>query len=262
MDSKLLKEEINDLKKYNIEETIAVIKYSLLQYVKSLLRYGSTNLITKNNLELLKIYFANLKEEYSFYKILLNNHKNLFYADTLEFLNNLNDWQEVFISYIYQCLDDLEDAYEMGIEYRASFPKKDFAFLTESMQYQNEIIRLLLGESVLLNYFQYPIEFWNYMKSRTIILNEGIDDQEFVGVYPKLDQYNRVENLKMFVPQIIDLKTLLINIHEYNHAYMLYSRLGKAFEEANYEDLAKAEEKNFMENYFEPLKEKIFIKRK
>lgn len=260
MDRKILKEEVNEIKRQNWEETKDLLIYGLSQYFKSLLKYGRNSKITNNNIKVLKMYWDNLQEEENYYALLLHNQNLLSTAETLDFLADIDNWKEQFLKYLYDCLDSLEDSYEMGIEHRAKLPRKDLVFLTETPKYRKEIVRLLLGNSFLQDYFKYPQEFWSYMQNRTIVLNDGIDDYDFIGVYPKLDKDNHILAIKMYIPQIIDLQTMLVTIHEYNHAYMLYFQLGEKMQNYDYEALAKGEEARFLETYFEPAYQRIFKK--
>ena len=56
------------------------------------------------------------------------------------------------------------------------------------------------------------------------------------GVFPKLDDKGRIIDVRILVPIIFDEKTLLINIHEYIHAYDWYQRLNE------FDDISKDEE--------------------
>lgn len=53
------------------------------------------------------------------------------------------------------------------------------------------------------------------------------------GVFPKLDREGKIIDFRMLVPNITNEKTLLINIHEYVHAYDWYQMLNK------FDDLTK-----------------------
>ena len=92
-------------------------------------------------------------------------------------------------------------------------------------------------------------EFLDYLKYL------GIYDEEFIsfldgkvhrfptyketigwGVFPKLDSKGRIIDFRILVPIIRDEKSLLINIHEYVHAYDWYQRLNE------FDDISKDEE--------------------
>ena len=51
------------------------------------------------------------------------------------------------------------------------------------------------------------------------------------GCFIKRNKNNTIKEVKIIVPNIISEKTLLINIHEYTHAYEIYKRIGTIYEE-------------------------------
>lgn len=56
------------------------------------------------------------------------------------------------------------------------------------------------------------------------------------GVFPKLDDKGRIIDFRVLVPIIFDERTLLINVHEYVHAYDWYQMLNE------FDDISKDEE--------------------
>lgn len=70
------------------------------------------------------------------------------------------------------------------------------------------------------------------------------------GVFPKLDDEGRIIDIRMLVPDICDEKTLLINIHEYTHAFDLYNALNTlddSSKDEEYERRAKSAEYKVLE---------------
>lgn len=53
------------------------------------------------------------------------------------------------------------------------------------------------------------------------------EERDFIGSYYNTSEAGNIINFKIYVPEIIDEKTLLINIHEYIHALFLYKMLNK-----------------------------------
>ena len=92
----------------------------------------------------------------------------------------------------------------------------------------------------------------------TILTGEVEEEMPFYGVYTKIDSENRLRDIKVYVPEDRDLKTLLITIHEINNAFVLYERLNEPFLDLDYEKMAKEEEQSFLETYFEPHYKRIF----
>ena len=71
-------------------------------------------------------------------------------------------------------------------------------------------------------------EFWEYMRTRTKRLNVKIETGIW-GTFTENDSQGNLINIRIIVPEIVDEKTLLINIHEYAHAYELYQELGTKY---------------------------------
>ncbi len=203
-----------------------------------------------------------IKEENKYLNLLLKNRKNINIAEALELLDKLDEQNEQTISFYYEYIECLEDAYELEAEHRIASPIKNFPTLVETDAFRKEIARILLGENVERKYFAYPKEFWDYLKPRTTILTGEVEkDMEFYGVYTKIDGENRLRDIKVYIPEDRDLKTLLITIREINHAFVLYERLNEPFLDLDYEKMAKEEEQNFLETYFEPHYKRIFKSR-
>lgn len=79
-------------------------------------------------------------------------------------------------------------------------------------------------------------------------LGEIID---FVGVF-KIIEHNIIKDYKLLVPEIKDLKSLLINIHEYTHLLMIKNQIGKKDYYDIYEEVFPITmERIFIQNFSE-----------
>ena len=76
----------------------------------------------------------------------------------------------------------------------------------------------------------------------------------YYGVWYDLDENKELTKLIICIPEIVDLKTAQIALHEFKHAHDIY--MGVLKEEAVLEKNAKQEVYNFKNNY---LKKKIKI---
>lgn len=250
--------EIIEIKKENLEQGVRVSWYCLSQYLLSYIRYGN-NKITQNNKEVYRMFLENWKEENTYLNILQQNIKTLNGPETLSFFDKLDELNEEFINYIYYALDGIESAYETGREYSATIPKKHFCSITDSNDFRREVVRIILGENILKEYFQFPEEFWNYIENKTIILDEGIEDgEDFIGVYHRLDKNDILLDIKLYLPRITDMKTLLMNVQLINHAYLLYIQKRIQMKEMDYSKESEIEQQEFLETYFEPVYKRIF----
>ncbi len=81
--------------------------------------------------------------------------------------------------------------------------------------------------------------FLNYMKTHTKKYNIP-EETGIWGCFITKDDDNLIQEVKIIVPNIINEKTLLINIHEYTHAYEIYKRLGTIYDFNDIEEEQKA----------------------
>ncbi len=90
-------------------------------------------------------------------------------------------------------------------------------------------------------------EFWEYMRPRTKRINAPVETAIW-GAFTSYDQENKLSNIRIIVPEIVDEQTLLINIHEYAHAYELYQELGTNYipKQKSSEEYAKSKEQEYL----------------
>ena len=133
------------------------------------------------------------------------------------------------------------DALESKKSY--SFPTKSMSSLITDGFIKKEVIGLTLSQEDLLSYYHKEDAIY-YLLNHTKILNTDLDDTSFYGCYT-ITYKNILKEIKICVPPITNLKSMLINIHEYRHGIDLYPFLGKNYPSYNYESSAKQEEINF-----------------
>ena len=76
----------------------------------------------------------------------------------------------------------------------------------------------------------YDKDILKYFQSNSLIFDYSNEEfRDFIGCYYSFDKSERLIKIKACVPYIYDDKTILINIHEYIHFYLLYKKIGKKF---------------------------------
>lgn len=90
-------------------------------------------------------------------------------------------------------------------------------------------------------------EFWEYMRTRTKRISAPIESGVW-GTFTDNSPEGKIINIKILVPEIVDEKTLLINIHEYAHAYELFQELGNIYNinKKSSEEYASTKEKEYL----------------
>ncbi|MCM1370727.1 MAG: hypothetical protein NC181_02400 [Clostridium sp.] len=73
-------------------------------------------------------------------------------------------------------------------------------------------------------------EFLKFLEGK--VKSYPLQVEEFSwGCFPIINGENILVDIRVLVPNIIDEKTLLVNIHEYAHAFELYEKLYTKYEE-------------------------------
>lgn len=257
-DVRELKDTIKLIRKENLEEILYFWIDTHSIFWNSLIKYGKDNAITKRSLEIFKEFLEVVKCEEKVMKAFFKQRKNIFIPEALEILDNIDGLHEDTYYFFREMINDLNDAYEMNQEYRLKVPKKNFKMINETNIYFEEATRVLLGFRPMEDFFGFPLDYWNYIDSALLVLDDDLEDvMDFIGVYYKLDKKGNVIKIKLVVPRIVNLKTLLINVWENYNAYLLYKNLNKKFNYIDYE-FTNEVESDFISRKFLPTYQKYF----
>ena len=75
----------------------------------------------------------------------------------------------------------------------------------------------------------YDEQFFEYIKTRVYVFPHDTS-LDWFGCFPILEG-DIIIDLRVVVPEIVTEKNLLVNLHEFYHAYELYSELGNVYVE-------------------------------
>lgn len=247
IDKLLLTDEIIDIKKQNLEELWVFTKESLSSYFIALLTYGPFHQITMSIYHIWKEFYNILVKEQNIIDFLREKHKKIKLSEAYLLLDELDEINEETYLYYIDILFGIRSASELKQTYRAVRPKKDFDTLIETDDYELKAYGLILSLDDVKNFLNYSEHFWTYIKSKIRIINQEQDKCMVPEVIMKFDDNNCLIDIRVIVPEIVDLKTTLINVHEFQHAYDLYLLLGQPipYSDEYYEDLAKKKENEF-----------------
>ena len=254
---KNIKDEIKEIRQENIEQKKSISKYIKMDLIKSFITFGYNHKITKECYKLYKQIIEIIDYENYLYSIINNNREYINYPEFCDLIDNLDELNEETVTYFYQMLDDIEDACDTKQEYRAAHLKRDFKFINETDEYINEVKGLTLSDIDIINFFNYSDDFWNYVKPRIRRVDFHDDEKnKLYEVVMHFDSNNCLDDMRIYVPYIINLKTALINVHEFKHANDLYYLLGKPISEdiTEYETAASNLEKQFVNTYLSKYK--------
>ena len=247
-------EDLNDLNKYikekqkeNISAKIDMYKEFLYLLINPLLQKGLKENFLQELIKIKNEYINIINCDTELMKKILCN-ANKYNSEAVDILlDKLDILMEKTVRYYYNLIDDYES--ELSIERNHPYKKipKKIATLIDSEIYYKEVQGLSLTIDDIKDYLNYDNNFWNFIFSKTKIITNPYDNYD-----SKIDLYgvwhnNNLNSIKICVPEVIDLKTAQIAIHEFRHAHDLY--LNKFFND-NLEQEAMSEEQKFKENYY------------
>ena len=250
-DLNLLKLDIICKKIVNIKDILELGSICLNYYFNSTKVFGKESEITKDIIKVWKEYFSIVREENKIYNFLIRNYKMLDVNEVEEFMAIMYELCEKTMEYYYKVLEDIDIACDMEKEWKGKRCNKIFNTLIEDNEYREKIYGLTLKDEEIENYLGYPKEFWDYIDVRTIIIDSHIpEENDFCGINLKIDKDILVD-IKVFVPDIVNLETALINIYYFNNAYDLYCRLGQKVDvnEENYRVMGQKKVEEFKTKY-------------
>lgn len=243
----LLTKEVLDIRRQNLEELWLFSEECLEIYLNSLINHGLSNQITKSVYDVWKNFYNILIQEKRILDFLCKKYKKIELSEVCLLLDELDALNELTYSYYNEILSAIKDASELNQPHRLVKPKKDFLTLSESDNYQLKAYCLMIDFEDIKKFFNYPEEFWEYVIPKVRIIDQNCDKCIEPQVIMKFDENNNLTDIRVMIPKIVDLKTALINVHEFQHAYDLYLLLGKKVEHDDeyYENKAKEKENEF-----------------
>lgn len=257
---KSVRADIWATKRENIEEVFKMAKYCLSAYMYSLNVFGLHSGVTKGAIYTWKDFLAILKEEKNLMHMIVRNADKIdkYMAD--EYLDMLDDLNDDTFRYYCSYLDSIENACDMKTAWRAKKGLKEYDTLIETNNYRQQLVEMMITKEDIMEFMSLPNHFWNFIKTRTIHGDDyDENDQEFYGINVKCDHHCNLIDIKLIVPKIINLKTALINVHEYQRAYELYKLLGHKFHETMIDNSTSKEfQKQFKDNYMTNFYSKFF----
>lgn len=248
---KVIKKDLKDIKNATKEEILLMSIYCLQTYVKSILAFGKDNIVTQNVFNVWNEFKSIIDIEKTLIDYINNNLAKISFSEVDTLLDDMDDLNSETIIYYYQVLDDIADACDMKESYRAIRRKKNFETLIEESDLPDQIIALAMDEKDIKKFLGCNDKLWDFLQNKIIRVDITTKEaMDFFGVYPK-EENGKVADFKVIVPYIFNLETLLINVHEFQHAIDVYNTLGKCLANDNeeYELSARAKEKEFRKNY-------------
>ncbi len=249
----ILKKDINEIKIANISAKIMMCKEYIFLLITILISKGLSNNYLEELIKIKNEYMAILSEENRLLNMILKNGINKDITAIDDLIGKLNDLADTTIAYYYSLLDDIEKEIEFNRSYPYRRIPKNFKTLIETDEFKLLVNGLNLTIIDVKKYLGYDDDFWNYIQNKIkIIKNPYLDydlKMHYYGVWYEFNERKELTKLIICIPEIVDLKTAQIAIHEFRHAHDIYN--GKTQEDSILEDMAKQEEEKFKTNYLE-----------
>ncbi len=243
-------ELISELKKnvfLNKCEALLLTKEYLGVYLVSLLRDFQGQERRKILFDKLKEYYAITKEENKYIKFLLNNMDKINNDERLNWiLDELDRLNEETYKYFDKILLEYEDNMFYNSFDRKIVPAKQFKTLMETTAYLDELLGLTLTRKDLEEFFRGE-ETFDILSKNAHVLHTSLEEgMSYYGCYPQEDKDSGIlTGVKICVPEINDLKSMCINVHEYKHGIDIFPYIGEILPDVDYEKSASEEEEKF-----------------
>lgn len=257
-DKKMLREVISEYNDEKYEEYYAVLRNEIYTYLKALISFGPNHRITKEVKDIWREFKNNYIIKLNYQQLLLKNYELIHYCEALDFLDLLQDYDEESVKYYLDSFEDIVDACDTKVEFRANHREKKFKPLESEKLIQLSYRGLTLSREEIIKFLSYPQEFWDYLKPRVREVDPWVEDNKyFWNTFLKFDENKILSDIHVCVPGIVNIKTACVNVHEFKHAYDMYKLLGQEVDEEKpkYENDARKMEEIFCDEYV--LKKKI-----
>lgn len=226
------KREIREIKKQNLETLSLLLKYGVEDMIETIDN-------VEKNAKILDEFHAIAVEEKMLLNFIKRNLKRIDSNELDKMLDVLDKINEKTVDYYYYLLDNNVVDTVKEKQYRG------LETIVETGKYRKEVLGLTLGMDDIINYLNYDESFWTYILPRIT----RIDDEELRQVNIKCNANEIIEDIKVFVPNVVNLETAKINIHEFTHAYDIFKMIGFQYLERDYEEIAVRNENEFELNY-------------
>ena len=254
----ILKKDIKEIKIENILTKIMMCKEYIFLLIIILAKKGLSNNYLEELIKIKNEYMAILREENKLLNMILKNGINKDITAIDDLIGKLNDLADTTITYYYSLLDDIEKEIEFNRNYPYRRLPKNFKTLIETDEFKLMAHGLNLAIEDVKKYLGYDDDFWNYIQDKTKIIKNPYLDYDlkihYYGVWYEFNERKELAKLIICIPEVVNLKTAQIAIHEFRHAHDIYT--SKIQEDSILEDTAKQEEDKFKTDY---LKKRIKI---
>lgn len=238
----------------SIEERIKLNKLEYIDLLKNYFDNVLSSMLTgyydfndiKFLISLLKKYKVELEEETAYLEYLLTHTGSIREEELLRILKLIDDNNKDTYVYYDSIGDKYSEKAHNGRPLR--FNEEECKSLLDNYKLTDEIKGITLTTGDIDRYYKDIIQYRFLRNGKVKVIDCG-NDLTFYGVYPQLND-NKIFGVSIVVPPVYNLKTALINVHEFRYGIDVMDMFGREFpEEYDFEERAKKEEMDFIEHY-------------
>lgn len=258
----LIKERFEDM-----QDIARIFYYSFRTYILSTYTFGKGNKVTKEVIHLFLEYYhfyqfkqrvlSYINKRMTLEKVADGIEGNM--APLTKYLDDIIDYQDDLYLYFIDSIDQIETAIDLKLEYKAALdkiPKRPNDISLEAL------FSAALSTKDIAKYFGVTGKSYKELENFIIEL-VPIDDNEmsFLGIMYKLSQEQKLKDIRICIPEIIDEKTLESNIFELFLGCKLFSLINQQTSENDITSIApltKDELESIKKDLFEKEKALLF----
>lgn len=219
-----------------------VFIYFLQVYIRSLLKFGISNEVTKDTIRIYKQLKEIQENEDEIFNFLRKNAINIDEIATDNLIRKLDDLNVKTIEYYYEAYGDILTACDLKNEIYAKHKNKDFKTLNETDTYKIVTASLLITFEDIKQILGFEQEFWKYIEHRIVFKNSYTNTKYTIDI--KLDENNHTKDFKIIAPTIVDIHSVKKCIELLEYAYVIYTYIGREIDDEEISNIPEEERIN------------------
>ena len=219
-----------------------VFIYFLQVYIRSLLKFGISNEVTKDTIRIYKQLKEIQQKDYEIHDFIKRNALEINEIATNELLEQLDELNVKTKKYYYDAFEDIITACDLKNDIYAKHKDKDFDTLNETNAYKLAAASLLITFEDLKQLLDFEKEFWKYIEKRIIFKSSYISTKYTISIIP--DENNNVKDFDLIIPEMVDIFSVKKCIELISYAYVLYTYIGREIDDEEISNIPEEEKIN------------------
>lgn len=236
-----LKSDIRVSKLDNFNHILEFLNVWFPALFNSAITFGPNSNAVKETFKTIQEIRKINKAENSIYAY-LTKHAHVAYNDAVGvYLEELFELSEKTFDYYLTFLDEILVACDLKQEHRIIREKKDFQTLIESNEFFSKLLEVLIDENDILEFIEATksfLDFFDEHNLRVIYIDfNNEQEKEFIGVNYKVDNKGLIQDIKLYVPEVINLETAKIYLYTCYQAFKVYQKMNSSLSDDEIEKI-------------------------